>query len=34
MWEKIVEIEDSQRENSICTIGVPAETKTMEQDSY
>lgn len=34
MWEKIVEIEDSQREGSICTIGVPAKTKTMEQDSY
>lgn len=34
MWEKIVEIEDSQRKGSICTIGVPAETKTMEQGSY
>ena len=30
----MVEIEDSQRESSICTIGVPAETQTMEQDSY
>ena len=30
----MVEIEDSQRKNNICTIGVPVEAKMMQQNSY
>lgn len=31
--EKNVEIEDSQRKNNICLIGVPREAKIREQNS-